>query len=201
MKIKAWYIILIREMNCSLSVSLEIITGPVQSGKTTLLINRLTAYHNNDKRVLYVNSVYDTRSEGVFSTHNKEGVKSLNFPGVKVERLKECDVSKYDVIGVDEAQFFGDLRECVLEWVDSMGKIVIVSGLDGDYKREKFGQISELLSYSDSVVKLRTYCGMCKNKGRKGIGIFSKRIVNGESVVMVGGEDVYLAVCRECYKL
>jgi thymidine kinase len=177
---------------------LQIIIGPVQSGKTTDLILRLMTHHSIGKKVLYINSVLDTRSTEFFSTYNLS-IKEVPFDGVKLDRLTGYDISKYDVIGIDESQFFDDLKVNVLEWVDTCGKMVLVYGLDGDYKRENFGQISELLSYCDSVTKLKAFCISCKKKGDAGFGIFSKRLVENSSSILIGGEEMYSPVCRRCY--
>ena len=177
---------------------LQITIGPVQSGKTTDLIQRLMISHLMGRKVLYINSILDTRSKEFFSTHNLS-IGDVPFKGVKLDKLSGYDVSEYDVIGVDESQFFEDLKVNVLEWVDSCGKMVLVCGLDGDYNRENFGQISELLSYCDSVTKLKAFCMSCKKKGVSGLGIFSKRLVENSSSVLIGGSDMYSPVCRRCY--
>jgi thymidine kinase len=178
--------------------SLQIIIGPVQSGKTTDLILRLMTQHSIGKKVLYINSILDTRSNEFFSTYNLS-IRDVPFDGVKLERLAGYDISKYDVIGIDESQFFDDLKVNVLEWVDTYGKMVLVYGLDGDYKRENFGQISQLLSYCDSVTKLKAFCMFCKKRGDSGFGIFSKRLVENSSDILIGGEEMYSPVCRRCY--
>jgi len=177
---------------------LQIIIGPVQSGKTTDLIQKLMIHHLMGKKVLYINSILDTRSKEFFSTHNLT-IGEVSFKGVKLDRLAEYDISEYDVIGIDESQFFGDLKVNVLDWVDNRGKIVLVYGLDGDYNRENFGQISELLSYCDSITKLKAFCMSCKKKGESGLGIFSKRLVKNSSSVLIGGGEMYAPVCRRCY--
>lgn len=185
-------------MSLELFPSIQIIIGPVQSGKTTDLIQRLMISHMMGKKVLYINSILDTRSTEFFSTHNLS-IREVPFKGVKLERLEGYDISEYDVIGIDESQFFKDLKVNVLDWVETYGKIVLVYGLDGDYKRENFGQISELLSYCDNITKLKAFCMSCRKKGGSGLGIFSKRLVENSSSVLIGGEEMYSPVCRRCY--
>lgn len=185
-------------MNIEFFPSIEIIMGPVQCGKTTELLQRLMIHHLMGRKVLYINSVLDTRSTQFFSTHNLS-IGDVPFKGVKLDKLAGYDASEYDVIGVDECQFFGDLKVNVLHWVETGGKMVLVCGLDGDYKRENFGHISELLSYCDMVTKLKAFCMSCKKKGSSGLGIFSKRLVENSSSVLIGGSDLYSPVCRRCY--
>jgi len=114
--------------------------------------------------------------------------------------LDGFDVSKYDVIAVDEAQFFRDLKENVLKWVEKMKKIVIVGGLNGDFKRDNFGRINELISYCDTITKLNSFCVLCRKRGIMKAGLFSKRVnLEDDSTVLIGGKDVYLPTCRECF--
>jgi thymidine kinase len=186
-------------MNLSFIPSIDIIIGPVQCGKTSEIIRRLVIYHDMDMKVLYINSVLDTRSDSVFSTHNIT-IGKIPFDGVKLKELKGYDVGEYDVIAVDEAQFFDDLRDVVLGWVEGMKKIVIVGGLNGDFRRDRFGRINELISYCDSITKLNPFCVLCRRRGEMRAGIFSKRVnVVDECTVLIGGKDVYLPSCRECF--
>lgn len=182
---------------------LEVIFGPMYCGKTTTLIRRLNIFGEMDLNILYVNHSLDDRSEDEFSTHNKSitklgkidrSVKSPNLTAL-LEQAKE-----YDVIGIDEAQFFPDLKECVLHMVETMGKKVIVAGLNGDYRRHPFGQIIDLIPYVDELTKLKPFCSQCAKK-RKVCrdALFTKRIVGGDEQILIGGHDQYVPVCRECY--
>ena len=183
-------------------MSLEIIIGPMFSGKTTELLRRLTTYNSIGKKCIYVNSSLDTRENTDFSTHNPL-IKDLNINSLKVDNINYDFLRKikdYDVIGIDESQLFnGTLEICVTRLVDDMGKIVIVSGLNGDYKRHKFGRILDLIPHCDSIIKLYPYCKTCGNKGIITKALFSKRITDRNEVIDVG-YDNYIPVCRECYK-
>jgi thymidine kinase len=189
-------------MNLSFVPSIDIIIGPVQCGKTSEIIRRLVIYYEMDMKVLYINSVLDTRSERAFSTHNST-IGNIPFTTIKLRDLSGYDVSNYDVIAVDEAQFFNDLKEEVLRWVEVDKKIVIIGGLNGDFRRETFGRINELISYCDNITKLNPFCVLCRKKGVMRMGIFSKRVVgvDDKSTVLIGGKDVYLPSCRECFKM
>ena len=100
-----------------------------------------------------------------------------------------------DVIGIDEAQFFNDLRTFLL-FVESYNKIVIIAGLDGDFNRNPFGKIMECIPLCDEVVKLSAM-DMVDNDGS--LAIFSKRIAEGSETIMVGAKDKYIAVSRKNY--
>ena len=98
-----------------------------------------------------------------------------------------------DVIAVDEGQFFEDIVEYVDRWAN-MGKIVIVSALDGTFKREGFHNILDLVPKSEVVTKLSAVCKMCGNDA-----FFTQRLGTDTRIHLVGGEDLYIPVCRGCY--
>ena len=79
--------------------------------------------------------------------------------------------------------------------VNHHNKIVYVGGLDGDFNMKKFGQILDLIPYSDNIVKLTSLCMNCKD-GTK--ALFSKRITNNESQIVIGSDN-YIPLCRKCY--
>jgi thymidine kinase len=106
----------------------------------------------------------------------------------------------HDVVAVDEAQFFPDLKDTVLAWVEKDKKIVIVAGLNGDFRRNQFGQILDLIPYSDNVIKLASFCMSCKQeKNTVKQAHFTKRIIQGNQEILIGGKDAYIPVCRECF--
>ena len=165
---------------------------------TSEVIRRLIIFHEIGLKVLYLNTLLDTRADEPFSTHN-ETIGKVPFHSEKVKTLKEVDVSAYDIIAVDEAQFFGDLKEAVIEWVEKCGKSVLVAGLNGDYRREPFGQINAMIPYADTVTKLTPYCVSCIRKGKMRPALFTKRTVSETSEILIGGKEAYIPVCRECY--
>ena len=99
------------------------------------------------------------------------------------------------VIAIDEAHFFSDLLKFV-KYAEKFNKIIIVSGLDGDYKREPIGDILKLIPLCDDVVKLKAL-DMVDNDGTE--AIFSKRIVDGDQQILVGAQESYIAVSRKNY--
>ena len=175
------------------SSRLEIILGCMFSGKTTELIRRTDRYRAIIKTVLLINHKIDTRcGEECIQTHDGKNRKAI-----KVERL--CDLFGHpsyheaDVIGVDEAQFFDDLVDFVMQ-CELDGKVLIISGLDGDFKRRPFGKILECIPLCDEVTKLSA---LDRQDGTP--AIFSKRIVNVDDQTLVGNNDTYVAVNRKHY--
>ena len=190
---------------------LEIIIGSMKSGKTS----RLTEIYKQCKycgiSVVAINHEIDTRyDEKMMTTH--DGIK---VPCIKASKLMdlyidEINLDTYnkignitsklavamsDVILINEAQFFPDLEEFVKKMLEKEKKIYIC-GLDGDFRRNKFGHVLDLIPLCDKVVKLTSLCGICKNGTP---GIFSKRITT-ETEQTIVGSDNYIPVCRKCYE-
>ncbi len=195
-------------MSAKSNAYLEVILGPMYSGKTSLLVeihNELT-FHGIP--VAAINHTIDDRYEkdSFIVTHSgvkipclKAGeLKQLWKPDIKQYSCKEDGASmitKYSsVILINEGQFFSDLFEVVNDMLKH-GKKVYVCGLDGDFERKKFGQILDLIPLCDKVTKLSSECAVC-NDGTP--AIFSKRL-SSETEQTVVGSDNYIPVCRACY--
>jgi|688.fasta_scaffold24127_6 thymidine kinase len=187
-----------------MSGSLDCIIGSMKSGKSSELLRRLTIDSEIGYKVLYINSSKDTRClDGVpYSTHNPlfiNGLKSENIDSIAVFNLSVgINVENYDVIGIDEAQFFEDLVESVLIWVEKYHKKVVVAGLTATYERKKFGKILDLEPYSDTFVKLSGLCEKCAPKERNH-SVFTHKIVKNGLIEDIGGKDKYMSLCRKCY--
>jgi thymidine kinase len=189
----------------SATSSLDIIFGPMFSGKTTELVRRLTILAEAGLKVIYVNSVLDSR-DNVVSTHNHSTI-ALNVAslhGIKTDKLFDLkdSVKDFDVIGIDESQFFSDLKSFCLYTTETLRKKVLIAGLNGDFKREEFGQINSLIPYCDTITKLYPFCMSCSKKKILRAALFSKRIQlenQSEAQIQIGASEAYIAVCRECY--
>ena len=170
---------------------IEIILGCMFSGKSTELIRRLSRYEAVGVPTLLINSSFDTRTDNSVKTHNnltKYAIKTKNLMSL----VNSIEYLSNSVIGIDEAQFFTDLKEFVL--YSENNKIIIIAGLDGDSNRQPFGQILECVPLCDEVVKL-TAMDMVSKDGTK--AIFSKRISNNnDSKILIGADEKYLAVSR-----
>ena len=144
---------------------LELIFGPMYSGKTTELCRRLNIYADvNPKiRIFYINHVFDIRAVTPFSTHGYISRLNPTINCAKLQKLSDSDYMQYDVIGIDEAQFFPDLYEMVMTAVEKAKKTVIVSSLDSDFRRQHFGQVMKLVQHADKLDKLSAYCMSCSH--------------------------------------
>jgi thymidine kinase len=107
------------------------------------------------------------------------------------------DLHNADVILINEGQFFDDLFKTVLEMVEVKHKKVYICGLDGDFLRNKFGQLTDLIPYCDKLTKLQSLCSVCKN-GKK--AIFSHRKTQETSQIVIGADN-YMPLCRNCYSV
>lgn len=190
--------------------------GPMYCGKSTWLNNELTWFADQGFNVLKVSWTNDVRtdvaaSDDAGSTHNSSYTKlSAKVDRVKLCNLADvydkqvCDIGKYHVVGVDEAQFFPDLYTTAL-LLNKDGKHFRFVGLDGDFKKQKFGQVLDLVPECDSFKKMTATCKLCLGQlekiGFKGnpsniAGPFTKRLVTSEEQILVGGSKMYIPTCR-----
>jgi len=183
---------------------LELILGPMFSGKTTQIIQIHNNYSYIGKTVVVINYAEDKRyHDSMLSTHDHKMIPCIlshnleniwNDPN-NTNNNYYSDLHNADVILINEGQFFKNLKSIVIDMVENHNKIVYICGLDGDFKREKFGEILDLIPYCDKVTKLNAFCSMCRN-GKK--GLFSCR-VSKETEQVVIGSDNYKPLCRKCY--
>jgi thymidine kinase len=174
---------------------LGIILGPMFSGKTTRLVQIYKTRTYIQKKVAVINYVGDTRySTTGLSTHD-----GISIPCIFTERLDTIydhpDIQSADTILINEGQLFPDIVETVLKLVENNQKEVFVCGLDGDYKRNLFGDLLKLIPYCDSVEKLHALCAKCRNGTQ---AIYSHRISNETEQVVIGSSN-YMPLCRSCY--
>ncbi len=190
--------------------------GPMFAGKTCYIVMELTRMADLGYRVLYINHRGDDRTTtggdpGVYTTHSSTLSRISTLVNcITAHNLKDVDVSQYDVIGVDEANFYSDLLTVIPEWVNKRKLHVYVSGLDGDYLRRPLGDVLNLLPYADTVEKISSKCTTClqelRGEGFTGTHVgcnapFTARIVNSTDTVLIGGSESYRAVCRRHYEL
>jgi thymidine kinase len=198
----------------SQSAYLEIILGPMFSGKTSRLVEIYKQCKFCNINVVVINhSIDDRYDDKLMSTHDQ-----VKIPCIKTEKLLELWTEEYSdletnielipkieeklmiirssVILINEGQFFSDLKQFVKKMLEN-SKQIYVCGLDGDFERKKFGYILDLIPLCDKVTKLSSLCGLCKNGSP---GIFSKRITSEKEQTIVGSDN-YIPVCRNCYKI
>ena len=176
--------------------NLDIIIGPMFSGKSCELIRKIRLLKVLEKDYLVIkpniDNRYSLRQEIVSHNLDKE-------PCLMVKYLSEANkfiTKDCDTIFIDEAQFFSDLKDFVLTVLEEYKINVILVGLDGDFERKPFGQILDLIPYSDNVIKKKALCKIC-NDGTK--AIFSHRKIKSKEQIVVGTKEEYISVCRQHY--
>jgi thymidine kinase len=173
---------------------LEIIVGPMFSGKTTHIIELYKTYQDIfDSKIFVVNYSLDKRyHETMLSTHDLKMIPCLFLDklrdGMELETYQSANV-----VLINEGQFFDDLYETVELMVTRDKKRVHVCGLDGDFQRKKFGRLLDLIPLCDKVMKMTAKCVECQESA-----IFSHRITEEQSQLSIGSSN-YVALCRSCY--
>lgn len=173
--------------------SLEIIIGPMFSGKTTELLRRVGRYQSIGKKSLVINSQRDTRCGDEIKTHDAQSHRAVKVQDLSDPIIRD-NISRFQVVAIDEAQFFGDLVPFVKWCLYSKHLHVIVSGLDGDFQQNMFGEILHLVPHAETCIKLNALCVQC-NDGTP--AQFSARTVSLMDQELVGGSESYQAVCRK----
>ncbi|KAJ0980113.1 hypothetical protein J5N97_008368 [Dioscorea zingiberensis] len=179
------------------SGEIHVIVGPMFAGKTTALIHRVQLETEQGRRATMIKSDKDTRY-GLDSIVSHDGTKmpcwALPNLAAFPAKVGQQTYDELDVIGIDEAQFFGDLYDFCRNAADQDGKTIIVAGLDGDYLRRRFGSVLDLIPLADSVTKLSARCGLCGQRA-----CFTLRKTKDSETELIGGADVYMPVCRQHY--
>ena len=171
--------------------AIELVLGPMFAGKSTELARRMRRHTAAQRRCLVLKYAKDARySQECMTTHDQ-----TKLAAVPVSRLAEVDalVRNFDVVGIDEGQFYEDLIEYCEAWANS-GKMVIVAALDGTFQRKAFNRVLELVPLAEDVRKLKAVCCICHKDAA-----FTMRIGDETELEVIGGAEKYLATCRACY--
>ena len=171
----------------------EVICGPMFSGKSEELIRRVTRSKIARIPVQVFKPQLDNRyAEGEVVSHSSLRVSAESVEG-SLEMLRAIHDAT-QVIGVDEAQFFDDGLVEIVDNLAAKGKQVIIAGLDTDYLRRPFEPVPMLCDRAEYVTKMLAVCHRCG-----GAGMYTQRIVQSEDLVVLGTTDAYEARCRMCY--
>jgi thymidine kinase len=172
---------------------IEVVVGPMFSGKSEELIRRLRRAEIARQRVQIFKPVIDQRypNSGIVSHSGLEIhsdlVKEASEVLARVERRTE-------VVGLDEAQFLGEGLLEVSKQMADMGKRVIVAGLDTDFMGRPFEPMPRLLVMAEEITKLLAICSRCGNPA-----MHTQRLVASEELIVVGAMGMYEARCRRCF--
>lgn len=184
-------------------MSIELILGPMFSGKTTELLRRIAREYRANRQVLLVKYSKDDRySSDSVASHDRlmmEDILTISCSNLHpivsfVEKFKNTEHEPI-VIGIDEGQFFPDLIE-FCEKMAQLGKEIHVAALDGTFERKPFPVIADLIPRSNNFIKLNAVCFRCKKDAP-----FSKRLGQDKKLEVIGGADKYESRCRECFDI
>lgn len=171
---------------------IEVVCGSMFSGKTEELIRRLNRARIAKMKVEIFKPGIDTRySEEDVVSHNSNALRSIPVENAQQILFYSSDC---DVVGIDEAQFFGNELVDVCQQLADNGVRVIVAGLDMDFMGKPFGPMPQIMAIAEDVTKVHAICMRCG-----GLAQFSHRIVAGEKLVLLGETDSYEPLCRSCF--
>lgn len=175
---------------------IEVVCGSMFSGKSEELIRRVRrAQFAKQKIAVFKPEIDDRYSEEAIVSHN--GTTVIANPIASSSHIKEFITDDYDVIAIDEAQFFDEgIVETVMELADR-GFRVVLAGLDQDFRGEPFGPMPRLMAVAEHVTKLQAVCTVCGSPASR-----TQRLINGvpagydDPVILVGASEAYEPRCR-----
>lgn len=171
---------------------IEVVCGSMFSGKTEELIRRLRrAQFANQKIEIFKPTVDNRYSDVEVVSHDFHSIVSKPIADASAMLEVGPDVQ---VVGVDEAQFFGENLVEVCQTLANRGIRVIVAGLDTDFLGKPFGPIPALLAVAEDVQKVHAICVKCGN-----LANHSHRLSKSADLVVLGEKDIYEPLCRDCY--
>jgi len=179
-------------------MSLQIILGPMFSGKSTFIIRNYDLYKDKMK-TLIINYKLDNRyDDGNFiCSHNNE-----KRVAQKLENLFDLNDYNYDYFLIDEAHFFNDLKPFVMKLLNMNKKITLV-GLNGDINGNVFSNLISLIPYCDGLKYLTSLCCLCKNDNKGFLHIKINKDINDSKneFKQVGSSETYKTVCKKHFDL
>lgn len=180
---------------------LEMICGPMFSGKSEELIRRLKrTILAGMPTIIFTPKIDNRYAENHICSHDGKQLEAIAIS--HIEEILSYVKDDTTVIGIDEVQFLdGDIVPVIMKLVNS-GKRVVCAGLDKDFKAESFGQMPELLALADDVTKLTAICMRCGRPAN-----FTQRLIEGkpasysDPLILIGASESYEARCRLCYTI
>ncbi|HAX43847.1 MAG TPA: thymidine kinase [Bryobacteraceae bacterium] len=173
---------------------IEVVCGPMFSGKSEEVIRRLRRAMIARKRVQVFKPALDRRySDDEIVSHADSRMKS-EVVDAAAGILARLDW-RTQVVGVDEANFFGQELVTVAQQLADSGKQVIIAGLDTDYMGRPFPPMPDLLCLAESITKTLAICMRCGNPAKH-----TQRLTGGDDLIVVGAAGAYEARCRRCFE-
>jgi thymidine kinase len=176
---------------------IEVITGPMFSGKSEELIRRLKRAQIAKQRVACFKPDLDVRyHRSAIASHSAQTLEAVTVANVgEMQTFLLPIVDRIDVVGVDEAQFLDSSLLRLAGELVHLGKRVLLAGLDTTFSGEPFAPIPDLMAVADEVTKLSAVCMLCGAPA-----IHTQRLGSSQELVVVGAAGVYEARCRACFR-
>jgi thymidine kinase len=186
------------------TIELHLVMGPMFAGKTTHLINKVNELVQNGvlmDEILLVNHSSDSRYDNnKICSHNGCKIDSESLTKLYQLDMNEANhcYTEKKYLFIDEAQFFTDLYDTVLDIMKLRRTIkkslaIWIFGLDGDFQQKPFQNYSrllELIPYASSITKLLAKCYICNAPAP-----FSKRLIKSNLQILVGDNNIYQPSC------
>jgi thymidine kinase len=178
-------------------MTIDLIIGPMFSGKTTTLLSYEKKFQATKKKYLCINHSFDTRytKEGKLATHDGQVSSGQHITVSDLREIESYILYAFDAFIIDEVQFFKDVDNFANYW-SSKGKNIVCAGLNSDYKLEPFEPVSKLLPKCDVIKHLTALCVDCGDDAP-----FTERCVESKEQTLVGTGDIYKPKCRKHHKI
>ena len=175
---------------------ITLLLGCMFAQKTTELLRRVRRYKSIGHKVLLVNYIADNRyGSNCIASHDKDTETASCIDLLKhVDHLAHS--GEYQVIAIDEGQFFPDLFEHVTRWADTLPVHIVIAGLSGNSDRQSFGDMLRLIPHAEEVEHLTALCSVCRDGT---VAMYSKFIGDQRSAIHIGGAESFIPVCRVHY--
>lgn len=182
---------------------IEVICGPMFAGKSDELIRSLHKLQYADVEYLVFKPKADSRTSQKIASRNglTKAAIEINDPNEIFEIIMKQN-KNINIIAIDEAQFFDDSLVDVADVLADNGYVVMVAGLDRDFRGEPFGPIPKLLTKADYINKLTAICTECGAPASR-----TQRLINNkpakynDPLILVGNTESYAARCRHCHQV
>lgn len=181
---------------------LEVICGPMFSGKTEELINRLKRCKIANQNVIVFKPIIDNRYKKKFITsHSYQKISSFSIKkSYDILKIYFLMKNKYiSVIGIDEAQFFADSLINIVNLLLNFSYRIIIAGLDQDYLGNPFGIIPKFLSIADIITKQCAICIKCGSTATKSQRLITPKSILTTNQILIGTFKHYEARCENCH--
>lgn len=175
---------------------LELFLGPMWAGKTTALVDIYKRATTQGLSCIAINHEFDVSpTKSVITSHNNDSIPCVSCK--QLHQIFNTSAPKttfsYDIILINEGQFFPDLYDWTKYMVNILCKNIYIAALDGDYKQICFPNIIQVLPQADSFTKLHNMCKECNSR----CAIFTQRTCLNTSTILPGTD--YIPLCRKCY--